>query len=216
MKTAKLILAGATLLLITGCKHPGPIDNTEISSPVKLYVANSGDGTISVIDVSENEVTKTIPVGLKPAAIAVSTERKRAYVANFMSKSVSVIDTETDAVRNTISLPGHPVHLVAGDSMVYVIVDHDTTIGNDAYIAGVTLDEEVFVDSLYRDSRCNSMQHLAYSSTGFLYGASLIILTCDPPLPRPFTVNTKTGHVLNGNSLSSRIIKLSEKTFSEF
>ena len=163
---------------------------------VKLYVANSGDGTVSVIDVSENEVTKTIQVGSKPIAIAVSSEWKSVYVANFLSKSISVIDTDSDVVKTTITLPGNPVHLVAGsDSMAYVIVDRDTTNFGDEYIAEIKQYANVFVDSLYIGSTCNQLKYLAYARSGFLYGAGSIYNTCfiggggnDSPL----IVNTKT------------------------
>jgi YVTN family beta-propeller protein len=47
------------------------------------YVANSGDGTVSVIDTATNTVVGTpIPAGREPFGIAVTPDGRRAYVAN--------------------------------------------------------------------------------------------------------------------------------------
>ena len=58
-----------------------------------VYVSNGGDGTVSVIDVATNKVTKTIPVGKRPWNMAITPDGKKLYVANGRSNSVSVIDT---------------------------------------------------------------------------------------------------------------------------
>jgi len=63
------------------------------------YVANSGDGTVSVIDTATRKVVATIPVGkggggavTPDDGVAVTPDEKRAYVANSGSNTVSVID----------------------------------------------------------------------------------------------------------------------------
>ncbi len=202
-----------SILFAINCKQCSPTNGEPPpEQPAKLYVANSGDGTVSVIDVSQNVVTKTIPVGQKPVAIAVSSEWKCAYVANFLSKSISVIDTETDVVKTTIALPGHPVYIVAGsDSMAYLIVDQDTTITNDAYIGGLRHAQAVFADSLYFPGACSCLRSLAYSQSGLLYTAANMDIVCDHGGgSRPFTVNTQTEKIISHNTFgSSRIHKLS-------
>ncbi len=47
-----------------------------------VYVANDGDGTVSVIDVATNSVTATIPVGSGPYAVAADPAAAAVYVAN--------------------------------------------------------------------------------------------------------------------------------------
>jgi YVTN family beta-propeller protein len=72
----------------------------------RVYVANNGSNTVSVIDTTSNTVagepTKAgegpIPVGLAPEGVAVSPEGKRLYVANAASDTVSVIDTGSNKV----------------------------------------------------------------------------------------------------------------------
>jgi YVTN family beta-propeller protein len=76
-----------------------------------VYVPNSGDGTVSVIDTPTNAVAPTaIPVGLSPVAAAVRGDESLVYVTNQGgSNTVSVINTATNTVFATI-----PVGIVPG------------------------------------------------------------------------------------------------------
>jgi len=73
-------------------------------SSAKAYVTNAYSGTVSVIDLSANTVSKTITVGVEPMGVAVSPNGTRVYVANSVSNSVSVIDASTESVIATIDL----------------------------------------------------------------------------------------------------------------
>ena len=60
----------------------------------KVYVANTFDNTISVIDTINNtKIGDDIKVGNRPDRIGVDTLRHKAYVANYGSNTISVIDT---------------------------------------------------------------------------------------------------------------------------
>jgi YVTN family beta-propeller protein len=66
-----------------------------------IYVANSVDGSVSVIDNRTNApVGAPIQLGLgtQPVGIAITPDGKRAYVANHGTDDVSVIDTATNQV----------------------------------------------------------------------------------------------------------------------
>jgi YVTN family beta-propeller protein len=69
-------------------------------NPVRneVYVVNSGgltgNGSVSAIDATKNEVVATIPVHRRPYFIDVDSEGQRGYVANSGSNNVSVIDLE--------------------------------------------------------------------------------------------------------------------------
>jgi YVTN family beta-propeller protein len=72
-------------------------------SGTRLYVANRGSNTVSVIDTMTNRLvdtdlnvigTQSITVGSSPSALAISGTR--LYVANSGSNTVSVIDTTTN------------------------------------------------------------------------------------------------------------------------
>lgn len=74
----------------------------------KVYVANTVDGTVSVVSTATNQVVKTIKVGTEPRAVVLSPNGTRLYVANSNSSSVSVIDTRTDTVAKDILLAATP------------------------------------------------------------------------------------------------------------
>ena len=86
--------------------------------------------TVSVIDTTSKQVIATIPVGLFPFGVAVSSDGRKAYIGNQQSNTVSVIDTRTQEVIKT---------LVTGDgsffsainpagTKFYVSNSNDTTV----------------------------------------------------------------------------------------
>jgi YVTN family beta-propeller protein len=78
-----------------------------------VYVTNSGDNTVSVIDTATNTVTATVKVGYYPDGIAVSPDRTRVYVTNYNSNTTSVIDTASNMVIATITGFYHPSAVAA-------------------------------------------------------------------------------------------------------
>jgi YVTN family beta-propeller protein len=61
------------------------------SSTNRVYVANYGDNTVSVIDGSTNAVVATVGVGTSPIGVGVNSSTNRVYVANNGDNTVSVI-----------------------------------------------------------------------------------------------------------------------------
>jgi len=59
-----------------------------------IYIANYGDGTVSVIDSATNSVIATIPVGQGPQWLAFDPHNGNLYVTNSISGTVSVISAE--------------------------------------------------------------------------------------------------------------------------
>jgi YVTN family beta-propeller protein len=74
-----------------------------------VYVANSGGGSVSVIDGATNTVTHTITVGTSPSAVGVDPATNTVYVTNNGGSSVSVIDGATRTVTATIGVGVGPV-----------------------------------------------------------------------------------------------------------
>ena len=75
----------------------------------RVYVANNGSTTVSVIDATTNAVIATLVVGLNPTGIALNPTGTRVYVANFNSGTVSVVDAATNTVIDTVSVGRAPV-----------------------------------------------------------------------------------------------------------
>jgi trimeric autotransporter adhesin len=72
------------------------------SSPAKVYVGNTGAGTISVIRTDNNAIDGTITVGSYPYGIGIQTASGKAYGAIFLDDTVSVINTTTKTIITTI------------------------------------------------------------------------------------------------------------------
>jgi YVTN family beta-propeller protein len=99
----------------------------------KAYVADSGDGTVAVIDTGTNAVVGTIAVGGEPVDVAISPNGTRAYVADEGTGTVAVIDTANNSQVGAIpvglaprgiavSPDGHRVYVSnSGDDTVSVI-----------------------------------------------------------------------------------------------
>jgi len=88
-----------------------------------VYSANSGLNTVSVISVARNVVTKTIPVGVNPVALAETQDGKKMYVVNQGSSTVTVITTVDDVAGTNISVTGSPSWAAArlDSRFVYVL-----------------------------------------------------------------------------------------------
>ncbi len=64
----------------------------------RIYVANIGSNTVSVINSATNGVIATVPVGVNPFGVAVNRSTNRIYVVNAGANTVSVIDGVTNTV----------------------------------------------------------------------------------------------------------------------
>lgn len=74
------------------------------------YIPNSNN--VSVIDTGKNVVIATIPVGIGPGGVAVTSDGSKVYVANGAyggPGSVSVIDTSSNTVIATLPVGDGPV-----------------------------------------------------------------------------------------------------------
>lgn len=68
------------------------------------YVTNSGDNTVSVVNLLVNTAVTTIPVGNTPVGLDITPDGRFVYVANSADNTVSVIRTLTNSVIQTINL----------------------------------------------------------------------------------------------------------------
>ena len=77
-----------------------------------VFVANTKDGTVSMIDPNSKVVMQTIPVGMDPVG-AWPASNGKMYVDNEASQTISEIDVMTGAVSATFSLgfkPGYAAY----------------------------------------------------------------------------------------------------------
>jgi YVTN family beta-propeller protein len=96
-----------------------------------VYVANSGNGTVSVIDTATNAVFQTIPVGGEPVDIAITPDGRYAWVVNGAGGSVSVIDTDRrTVVQGPIGVGPMPrgIAITPNGGRAYVTNSGDDTV----------------------------------------------------------------------------------------
>ncbi|MGG0811205.1 beta-propeller fold lactonase family protein [Paenibacillus alvei] len=102
----------------------------------RAYVANTINGTVSVLDVNPasptfNTIIATLTVGNSPIDVAITPDGTSAFVTNADDDTVSVIDTATNAVT-TIQVGDGPAGVGTGNTpngtRVYVLNSEGDTI----------------------------------------------------------------------------------------
>ena len=120
--------------------------STAQAKHTKIYVANQGSNTVTVIDdqrvsamaaaqsdgtlaadqaaVARQDfaIVATIPVGLNPIAVGTSADGSLVYVANLNSNTLSVIDTDIDVVAATVNAGPTPRDVEATPDGRYILV----------------------------------------------------------------------------------------------
>lgn len=84
----------------------------------RLYVANYGDNTVTVLDAKTQLAVATIHVGDHPKFIAVDLILNHVYVANANDNTVTVIDTINNTVQATLSAPKNPYALAVVPAVI--------------------------------------------------------------------------------------------------
>ena len=101
----------ATIPTGTGAEPEGVAVSPDGST---VYVANTGNGDVSVISTATDTVTATIgTIGSAPVGVAVSRDGRTAYAANAASDDVLVISTATNTVTATIPVGTAPFAVAA-------------------------------------------------------------------------------------------------------
>jgi YVTN family beta-propeller protein len=163
----------------------------------KVYVANGGASTVSVIATASNTVIGSpIPVGLDPRGVAVAPDGSKVYVANSGSNTVSVIDTATNTVTGSpISVGKDPggVAVIPDGSKVYVANLSDGTVSviataSNTVIDTITVGASPLGVAVTPDG---SAAYVANAGSGFGSGTVSVIATA---------TNTVTATIPAGNN----------------
>src|SRR2546426_1517164 len=77
----------------------------------KIYVANSGSSSVSVIDSSSNTVVETIPVEIDPVDMAYDSTNKAIYVTDKSSGELSIINTTSLSLEGVINVGSTPASI---------------------------------------------------------------------------------------------------------
>jgi len=97
---------------------------TAAPGALKVYVANEGDNTISVISTRTRTLLKTIPVGPRPRHIQASRDGSLVFFTEFGTNKLGVIDSEEDTLLGEVpasrNASARPRGIWIGTSTIYV------------------------------------------------------------------------------------------------
>lgn len=102
----------ALLLLVAGAA---------VAQPAPIFVLNSLDADVSVIDASTWRETKRIPTGKEPHHLYMTPDEKSVIVANALADSLTFIDPRTAEVQRTIRGILDPYHLRFSPDMKWLV-----------------------------------------------------------------------------------------------
>jgi YVTN family beta-propeller protein len=149
---------------ITGLQLPRFLLTRGNKAYVSEWVGFSGNGRVSVINLVNNSISKSIPVGKFPERMLILNDQ--LWVANSDDSTVSVINLNTETVERTIVTGAGPSSFHVGNGQVYVLCG-----GKLAYDGSFNLDT------------ANSIP-----------GVFLSINTTDYTINRRFTFPSKAGN----------------------
>ncbi|MFQ5709700.1 MAG: YncE family protein [bacterium] len=88
----------------------------------KIYVTNTKDGTISVINLNTKKA-EVIKTGGKPELIHYNHDHSLLYISNFVENKIHILDTGTDKIVHEITGLDGPEEAVLSESgkMLYVV-----------------------------------------------------------------------------------------------
>lgn len=90
------------------------INGVDAHSAKRVYVANAGNNTVSVIDPEKKEIINTFRVGVWPAGFACDIANKKLYVVNSKEadSTVTVIDLESNSEVGRIKTGIGPMAMI--------------------------------------------------------------------------------------------------------
>jgi len=171
----------------------------------KVYVANAGSGTVSVI--SGSSVTATITVGSNPQDIAVNPVTNYIYTANNGSNTVSVISGGSNTVVSTITVQTGPTGIAVNPNTntIYAVNNVSRSVSTinganntvTATITGMTDPLKAVVNTLTNYVYISSPQAYPNGTVYIISGsANTLIGTANfhsvPPFKLAFNPNTNT------------------------
>ena len=139
----------------------------------RLFVANSWDDTISVIDTKTLEVSATWPVGAEPSSVVEDREGKHLFVANRISNDIAVLDAQTGVEEKRLAGGRGASYMTASPNGSRLFVTHvypnatPHRTAPDSEITVIDTARAVVVDRIALPYVAHGF-HVAFSSDGRL------------------------------------------------
>ena len=106
----QLALRSAVTLIASSLLF-GMAQAAKLAEPTLAVVLNSGDASVSLVDMKTRTVTKTIPIGKEPHHVMLTPDEKTLLVANAMGNDIALMNPLTGEVTGRIPKIIDPYHI---------------------------------------------------------------------------------------------------------
>ncbi len=122
----------------------GTIDSMQLTRDGKyIYVGDSLEDSLQVIDTSTKRVVDKIRVGIDPRGIELTPDGRYAFIGGVSTTSVVVLDTATNKVAYTIDVGSNPSWLAITPNGKRAYVTYD-----DRYVAVIDIEARKVIDKV--------------------------------------------------------------------
>jgi len=87
----------------------------------KAYVANAGDGTITVLDGNSDAVVARVPIGSHPYSIAVNSATGKVYVTHTFGDQLSILDGATTTATDLNTGSSDLIAIDSARAVIYLL-----------------------------------------------------------------------------------------------
>jgi YVTN family beta-propeller protein len=94
----------------------------------RVYVANAGSGTVSVVDGQNDSIFATVSVGALPYVLAVSEVTNRIYVSNTFRDLLTIIDGTTNTTKTVKTGSADAIAIDSKAGKVYLLGYEDSNL----------------------------------------------------------------------------------------
>ena len=106
-----------------------PAVSESTAGELRVFVTSEKSNDVTVIQVENQKVLATIPVGKRPRGITVSRDGRHVFVANSNSNNVSVIDAANLRVIDTLPAGLDPEGMTLDrDGRLYIVNENDSAV----------------------------------------------------------------------------------------
>ena len=137
-----------------------------------IFVLNSLDATISVIDPKTFNEVRRIPTGKEPHHLYLTPDEKSLVVANALGDSLTFIDPKTGEVQRVVPMIIDPYHLRFSPNMKWLVIAANRLNHIDIY-QWQPQDEKVPLKLVNRIAAARTPSHLSIDSKSTVVYASL-------------------------------------------
>lgn len=129
-----------------------------------IFVLNSLDASVSVIDAVTYEEVRRLPTGKEPHHLYLSPDEKSLLVANALSDSITLVDPRTGIIQKVIEDIADPYHLRFSPDMKWLVTAANRLDHVDIYRVGADKDGSLTLALVKRIPTGKTPSHIAIDS----------------------------------------------------